>query len=150
KALPRVVILGFDGLDPVLLERFVAAGDLPRFAELTKRNGIRRFGTTVPPQSPVAWSTFITGLDPGGHGIFDFIHRDPNPPGSLAVLPYLSTSKAEEEEPLVTLGDWAIPRSGTVELLRHGKAFWNVLVDHDVPATIVRIPANFPPEPSTA
>ena len=145
----RVVILGFDGLDPKLLERFLAAGDLPNFAKLAAR-GVHRFGTTVPPQSPVAWSTFITGLDPGSHGIFDFIHRDPKPPGSLAVLPFLSTSKAEEEEPYVTIGDYQLPRAGKVELLRRGKAFWNVLVENGIPATVVKIPANFPPEPSEA
>ncbi|MGH7804849.1 MAG: alkaline phosphatase family protein [Candidatus Binatia bacterium] len=145
----RVVILGFDGLDPNLLERFIGAGELPNFAKLAAR-GVHRFGTTVPPQSPVAWSTFITGLDPGSHGIFDFIHRDPKPPGTLAVLPFLSTSKAEEEEPYVTVGDYQLPRAGKVELLRRGKAFWNVLVEHGIPATVVKIPANFPPEPSEA
>ena len=50
---------------------------MPNFARLAARGSFAPLGTTIPPQSPVAWSTFITGLDPGGHGIFDFIHRDP-------------------------------------------------------------------------
>lgn len=147
----RVLVLGFDGVDPDLLERFMGAGALPHFAKLVAEGSFRSLATTVPPQSPVAWSTFITGLDPGGHGIFDFIHRDPNPPGGLALLPYLSTSRAEEEEFRIPLGRYALPlRPGKTELLRHGKAFWNILEDHGIPATVLKIPANFPPEPSKA
>ncbi|MGH7823245.1 MAG: alkaline phosphatase family protein [Candidatus Binatia bacterium] len=147
----RVVVLGFDGLDPKLLGRFMEAGELPHFAELAAAGGVQPLGTTMPPQSPVAWSTIITGLDPGGHGIYDFVHRDPAPPGGLAILPYLSTSRVEEEEWRVTLGPYALPlRSGKTELLRRGKAFWNLLEERGVPATVVKIPANFPPEPSRA
>jgi predicted AlkP superfamily phosphohydrolase/phosphomutase len=147
----RVLVLGFDGVDPELLDRFMTAGALPNFARLAATSNYRRLGTTIPPQSPVAWSTFITGLDPGGHGIYDFVHRDPAPPGGGAVLPYLSTSQVEEDESRIALGRYALPlRSGKIELLRHGKAFWNLLADHGVPATILKIPANFPPEPSTA
>ncbi len=146
-----VLVLGFDGLDPELLDRFMAAGALPHFARLAATGTYRRLGTTIPPQSPVAWSTFITGMDPGGHGIFDFVHRDPAPPGGGALLPFLSTSRVEEDEYRLTLGAYALPlRAGTTELLRHGKAFWNVLAEHGVPATMLKIPANFPPEPSTA
>ena len=147
----RVLVLGFDGLDPKLLRSFMDAGDLPNFAKLASRGSFGPLRTTMPPQSPVAWSTFITGRDPGGHGIYDFIHRDPAPPGGLAILPYLSTSRVEEEEWSIPLGRYTLPiQSGETELLRRGKAFWNVLVEHGVPATIVKIPANFPPEPSEA
>ena len=65
-------------------------GRLPNFARLAASGGFAPLGTSIPPQSPVAWSTFITGLDPGGHGIFDFIHRDPK-----TMVPYLSTSRTE-------------------------------------------------------
>jgi hypothetical protein len=73
----KVIVLGFDGLDHALTEQMINAGRLPGFARLANSGGFAPLGTTVPPQSPVAWSTFITGLDPGGHGIFDFVHRDP-------------------------------------------------------------------------
>jgi predicted AlkP superfamily phosphohydrolase/phosphomutase len=147
----RMLILGFDGVDPELLDRFMAAGELPSFARLAAEGHYQRLGTTIPPQSPVAWSTFTTGLDPGGHGIYDFIHRDPSPPGGGALRPFLSTSRVEEEGWKLRFGPYALPlRSGKTELLRHGKAFWNVLEDHGVPATIVKIPSNFPPEPSRA
>jgi predicted AlkP superfamily phosphohydrolase/phosphomutase len=86
----KVIVLGFDGLDHALTEQMINSGRLPGFARLANSGGFAPLGTTVPPQSPVAWSTFITGLDPGGHGIFDFVHRDPK-----TMLPYLSTTRTE-------------------------------------------------------
>src|SRR5205823_14041486 len=71
----KVIVLGIDGMDPVFLEKHWDS--LPNLAKLGRQGEFRRLGTTMPPQSPVAWSTFITGLDPAGHGIYDFIHRDP-------------------------------------------------------------------------
>jgi predicted AlkP superfamily phosphohydrolase/phosphomutase len=147
----RMLILGFDGVDPELLDRFMAAGQLPAFARLATLGHYQRLGTTIPPQSPVAWSTFTTGLDPGGHGIYDFIHRDPAPPGGGALAPFLSTSRVEDDGWKIRFGAYALPlRSGTTELLRRGKAFWRVLEEHGVPATVLKIPANFPPEPTKA
>ena len=72
----KVVVLGIDGMDPQLLQRFVAEGRMPHFKALMAEGDFRPLQTTMPPQSPVAWSTFMTGMDPGGHGIFDFIHVD--------------------------------------------------------------------------
>ena len=71
----KMVILGFDGMDPHLLESMMTQGKLPAFQRLRAVGDYRRLQTSLPPQSPVAWSNFITGMDPGGHGIFDFIHR---------------------------------------------------------------------------
>jgi predicted AlkP superfamily phosphohydrolase/phosphomutase len=137
----RVVVLGFDGLDYELTRSLLEAGRLPNFARLAASGGFTPLATTVPPQSPVAWSTFITGLDPGGHGIFDFIHRDPQ-----TMVPYLSTSKAEESARTITMGGWQLPLSGgTVELLREGRPFWDLLAAQCIESTIVRMPANFPP-----
>src|SRR5215813_6222855 len=71
----RMVVLGIDGMDPAFLEAHWA--DLPNLDRLRHEGEFQRLATTMPPQSPVAWSTFITGLDPDGHGIYDFIHREP-------------------------------------------------------------------------
>src|SRR5581483_2514213 len=71
----RMIVLGIDGMDPTFLEEHWQS--LPNLARLRSEGSFKRLATTVPPQSPVAWSTVATGLDPGGHGIFDFIHRDP-------------------------------------------------------------------------
>ena len=73
----RVIVLGFDGMDYGVTKRLMAEGRMPNFSRLAQAGSFSPLGTTIPPQSPVAWSSFITGLDPGGHGIFDFVHRDP-------------------------------------------------------------------------
>ena len=74
---PGVFVVGIDGMDPVILERMLARGEMPNFARLRDEGAFQPLGTSTPPQSPVAWSSFVTGMNPGGHGIFDFIHRDP-------------------------------------------------------------------------
>jgi predicted AlkP superfamily phosphohydrolase/phosphomutase len=134
-----MIVLGIDGMDPDFLERHWDS--LPNLNRLRQQGDFRRLATTVPPQSPVAWSTVATGLDPGGHGLFDFIHRDP-----ATHLPL--SSMAEVTEPSVTLpiGPYLIPlNSGRVQSLRAGRTFWQLMADRGIPATVIRIPANFPP-----
>ena len=98
-------------------------------------------GTTIPPQSPVAWSTFITGQDPGGHGIFDFVHRDP-----ATMMPISSMGETVESKRKLSLGPYELPLSGGEVLnFRKGKAFWQTLSERGIPATILRMPTNFPP-----
>ena len=138
---PRVIVLGFDGLDYSLTRDLIARGRMPNFHRLSQQGSFAPLGTTIPPQSPVAWSTFITGLDPGAHGIFDFIHRDPQ-----TLEPFLSTSKTEAAGKTLKLGKWQVPLSGgSVELLRRGQPFWEVLEERGIETTIIRMPANFPP-----
>jgi predicted AlkP superfamily phosphohydrolase/phosphomutase len=141
----RVIVLGFDGLDPAILQRLAGEGKLPHFADLMARGDFRPLGTTVPPLSPVAWATFTTGMNPGGHGIFDFVHRDP-----ATMAPYLSTTRAEAPARTIKIGGWVVPlSSGSITLLREGKAFWQILQEHGIPTTVVHAPANFPPVAST-
>jgi predicted AlkP superfamily phosphohydrolase/phosphomutase len=75
---PRVVVLGFDGVDSQVVEQMLADGRLPNLAALKARGGYSPLIPTVPAQTPVSWATFSTGLDPGGHEIFDFLKRDPS------------------------------------------------------------------------
>ncbi|MEZ4548027.1 MAG: alkaline phosphatase family protein [Thermodesulfobacteriota bacterium] len=135
----KVIVIGFDGMDEDPVEAD-GRGKLPNFKKLAEEGDFKELGTSMPPQSPVAWSDFITGMNPGGHGIFDFIHREPG-----TMFPYLSTSRAEPPEKTVTVGKWVIPlSSGKVSLLRHGKAFWEYLTDEGIKSTVFRVPANFP------
>jgi hypothetical protein len=135
----KVIVIGVDGMDPAFVERHWA--DLPNLARLRDRGSYSHLETTDPPQSPVAWSTFITGLDPGEHGIFDFVHRDP-----VTLEPYLSTDKTIEPRFRLPLGPYELPLSRSrVVSLRKGRAFWEYLSDNGIPVTIVRIPANYPP-----
>jgi predicted AlkP superfamily phosphohydrolase/phosphomutase len=141
----KVIILGIDGMDPTILTKMMDEGKMPTFAKLAKDGSFSPLGTSIPPQSPVAWSNFITGMDPGGHGIFDFIHREPE-----SYLPFLSTSKTQAAEKTFTLGDWVIPMSsGKTSLLRKGKAFWQILEEHGIQTTVIKMPANFPPAESS-
>ncbi len=140
-SVPRVIILGLDGMDYAVAGKLMAEGRLPGLARLAKTGGFGPLLSAVPPQSPVAWSDFISGMDAGGHGIFDFIHRDP-----ATLDPYLSTSRTEPPKRVLKLGGWQFPLSdGKVELLRRGVPFWEVLTRRGIETTIVRIPANFPP-----
>jgi predicted AlkP superfamily phosphohydrolase/phosphomutase len=137
----KVVVLGFDGMDPNILTQLMDKGRLPNFEKLRASGDFKRLATSMPPQSPVAWSNFITGMNPGGHGIFDFIHRHPE-----SMLPYLSTSEASGSTKTISIGDWVLPlSSGKVDLLRKGRAFWEILREKKIPTTVFRAPANFPP-----
>ena len=137
----KVLIIGFDGMDPQLLERMMGEDKMPNFRHLKETGSFLPLQTSMPPQSPVAWANFITGLTPGGHGIFDFIHNDPK-----TMIPYLSTSETKPAGNTIKLGKWIIPLSGgEVLLLRKGKAFWEILEDKGIPTTVFRIPSNFPP-----
>ncbi len=73
----RVVILGFDGVDAALVEKQMAAGRLPHLAALRAKGGFTPLLPPIPAQTPVSWSSFSTGLDPGSTRIFDFLKRDP-------------------------------------------------------------------------
>lgn len=137
----RLIILGIDGMDPQLLHQFMREGKMPNFAKLEAQGDFRPLTTSIPPQSPVAWSNLITGMNAGGHGIFDFIHRDPKTLGL-----YFSASRVEGPKHAIHLGRWAIPLGGgSAEQLRKGTAFWQILDQHGIPNTIFRIPSNFPP-----
>jgi predicted AlkP superfamily phosphohydrolase/phosphomutase len=141
-----VIVLGFDGFDYTLAKQMMAEGKLPNLSKLAQMGAFQALGTAMPPQSPVAWSNFITGLDAGGHGIYDFVHRDPK-----TMIPYLSTSRAEPSDRKLTIGKYQIPLgSDKVELLRHGQPFWEPLEKRGVHTTIVRMPANFPPSGSAS
>ena len=143
---PRVIVLGFDGMDYELTTRLMTEGKLPNFSRVAEQGSFSPLGTSVPPQSPVAWSDFITGMDSGGHGIFDFVHRDP-----ASMIPYLSTSRTEPGGTTIKVGKWQIPLSGgSIELLRRGQAFWEVLEVQGIETTIIRMPANFPPSGSAS
>ena len=73
----KVIVLGFDGVDARYTERWMDEGKLPNLARLRANGTYRPLLPTTPAQTPVSWSTFSTGIDPGRTGIFDFLRRDP-------------------------------------------------------------------------
>src|SRR5580700_10516054 len=98
---PAVVVLGIDGMDPAFLEAHWA--DLPNLDRLRRDGEFQRLATTFPPQSPVAWSTFITGTGPTRHGIYDFVSRNPR-----TLLPFSSLGETEPSRAL-SVGSYRIP-----------------------------------------
>jgi predicted AlkP superfamily phosphohydrolase/phosphomutase len=136
----RVVVVGLDGLDPKRLGRLIDEGRLPHFKELRDRGTVCELSTTLPPISPVAWSSFMTGVNPGKHNIFDFLNRD-----LRTYLPELSSAKVA-----ATSGRSWLSRLGLggspVRMLRKSQPFWCVLGEHGVFSTILRVPITFPPE----
>ena len=71
----RVVVLGFDGADPDVVATMIEAGDLPHLARLAETGALTPLATTRPSESPVAWATFATGMNPGRTRIFDFLEK---------------------------------------------------------------------------
>jgi predicted AlkP superfamily phosphohydrolase/phosphomutase len=140
----KLLVIGYDGLDPRLLDRWLKEGKLPAFARVISDGDFRALRTSIPPQSPVAWSNFNTGTDPGGHGIFDFMHRDPQ-----TYIPIFSGTLSIEAKRALKMGNLVLPVSGgEVKNMQQGPTFWQILEENDIPATIFKIPSNYPPVPS--
>jgi len=138
----RVIILGFDGMDPEIAEEMMSQGRLPHLARLRDEGTFRRLATSCPAMSPVAWSSFMTGTGPGRHGIFDFLHRDPR-----TYLPDLSSAQIRPPRRMLKLGGVTLPLGKPVlRLLRRSKPFWTVLGEHGIFSTVLRVPITFPPE----
>lgn len=70
---PRLVVLGFDGVDERILRAYLEAGELPRLQALAREGGFAPLHSELPPESPVAWASLLTGVNPGRHGIHDFV-----------------------------------------------------------------------------
>ena len=130
----KVIVLGIDGLDPNILERLMDAGDLPSFSSVKEAGSYRRLATSNPSQSPVAWSTIATGSNPGYHGIFDFITRQPE-----NYLPIHSIVKFNPKNLLARRSSMFLPA-------RRGTPFWKITSEANIPTTVIRWPITLPPE----
>jgi predicted AlkP superfamily phosphohydrolase/phosphomutase len=138
----RIVILGFDGMDPELTERFIKEGKLPNLARLREDGTFRPLATTLPPISPVAWSSFLTGVNPGKHNIYDFLTPDRG-----RYLPELSSARIRGSKHVLKIGRYAIPLTRPqIKPLRKGVPFWHYLADAGVFCSVIRVPITFPPE----
>ena len=138
----RVVILGLDGLDPMLVDQYLEEGLLPNLAKLRDVGVYSRLGTTWPPLSPVAWSSFSTGTNPGKHNIFDFLTRSPSDYG-----PRMSSVVTRPPRRHLKIGRYQIPLSRSrMDGLRKSKPFWSVLGEAGIFSAIIRVPITFPPD----
>ncbi len=128
----KVIVLGLDGFEPKLVEGMFARHELPNLAQLRAQGGYSRVRTTYPAQTPVAWSTFATGVNPGAHGIFDFIRRDPR-----TYLPDLSFNRYEQKNAFLP------PKAVN---LRRSQTIWELLSQAGMSSTVLRFPCTYPPD----
>jgi predicted AlkP superfamily phosphohydrolase/phosphomutase len=148
----KVIVIGIDGMDPRLCQRMMQEGQLPNLSKLSAAGGFSSLGTSIPPQSPVAWANFINGSGPGSHGIFDFIHRHPHE----QCAPFFSAAETLPGEGYWEIGDhriqldfWPINHAPPKTVLRRqGVPFWDYLDAAKIDSTFYDLPSNYPPSPS--
>jgi predicted AlkP superfamily phosphohydrolase/phosphomutase len=148
----KVIVIGIDGMDPRLAESMMKEGLLPHLAKLRDSGGFSDLGTSIPPQSPVAWANFINGAGPGSHGIFDFIHRHPHD----QCVPFYSAAETIPGEGGWEVGDHRLPldfwpfnhKPPHTALRRQGVPFWDYLDTAGIPSVFYDLPSNYPPSPS--
>ena len=138
----RFIVVGLDGQDPRITDRLMAEGKLPNFQKLADQGSYRRLQTVYPSLSPVAWSSFSTGTNPGGHNVFDFVERDPR-----NYMPKQASVEIGKLEKTMKVGPFKIPlHKPTLRLLRKSKPFWTILGEHNIWSTVLRVPITFPPD----
>ena len=139
----RVVVVGLDGFDPGLARRFADEGRMPNFEALAREGCFHPLATACPAISPVAWSTFATGVDASRHNIYDFLTRDP-----CNYAPVLSSSETRTVARTLNLGFGRVPfgTRAVYRILQKSQPFWKLLGAHRVWSSIVRVPITFPPQ----
>ena len=141
----RTVVLGFDGMDPDLAQRWMDAGRLPNFKRLAKQGTFQSLPTTNPAQSPVAWSSFATGKNPGTHGLFDFLRRD-----ATTYAPEYAIATVEDSGRKLEMMGLSIPLSDARVINRRvGLPFWMSAEAAGLHASVLRVPVTFPPDDIT-
>ena len=148
----KVIVIGIDGMDPRLSKAMMSAGELPNLSRMTAGGGFSSLGTSIPPQSPVAWSNFINGSGPGSHGIFDFIHRHPHD----QCTPFFSAAETVPGDGAIEWGDhnlqldfWPFNHKPSETVLRRqGVPFWDYLDAKKIDSVFYDLPSNYPPSPS--
>jgi len=137
----RVVVIGLDGFDPKLAARY--ADRMPNLAKLAEEGCHYPLGTSIPSISPVAWSTFATGVDASRHNIYDFLTRDP-----CSYMPVLSSTDTRTVPRNINLGFAQVPfgQRAVYKLLQKSQPFWKLLGANYVWSSIVRVPITFPPQ----
>src|SRR5215467_918569 len=127
------MVIGLDGLEPTIVESMLQRAELPNLARIRQMGSYSRLRTTYPAQTPVAWSSFATGTNPGGHGIFDFISRNPATYQPDAALSHFAAPKNMFSPPQVVNQ-------------RKGVPLWQTLSQAGVPTVVLRCPCTFPPD----
>lgn len=140
----RVVILGFDGVEPTIVDAMFAANELPNLAKLRDEGSYKPLTSAIPPQSPSAWSSFITCKNTGAHGIYDFVVRDPA--GRLGPFPKPGFGRTEH----TTLdANGTVTQPARFVSYRKGDSFWKVADGQGLKVTSLMVPFAFPADDMT-
>jgi len=135
----KLVILGFDGMDPKLVQRYMDEGRMPNMQKLAKQGGgVHPLGTTHSPESPTAWASFATGVNAGKHNIYDFLVRD-----TANYLPDLGM--VTREPPRFILNYIPVSRPN-IKSIRGGTSFWVTAGRAGVRSSMLTVPVTYPPE----
>ncbi len=134
----KLVILGFDGMDPDLVTKWMDEGHLPNLKRVALDGGVYPLATTHSPESPTAWASFATGVNPGKHNIYDFLVRD-----TATYLPDLGMVR---REPAKFLFDYIPVRKPKLHSLRGATSFWVTAGRGGVRSSVLTVPVTFPPE----
>ena len=137
----RVVVIGLNGFDPKMAAKY--ADRMPNFARLQAQGCHSALGTSIPSISPVAWSTFATGVDASRHNIYDFLTRDP-----CSYMPVLSSTDTRTVPRHLNLGFAKVPfgSRAVYKILQRSQPFWKLLGQNHVWSSILRVPITFPPQ----
>ena len=88
----KTILVGLDAFDPKFFEKLYEEGKMPNLGKYVGQKGYSRFNISNPAQSEVSWTSIATGQNPGGHGMFDFVHRSPKNYGiQVSLLPTKKT-----------------------------------------------------------
>ncbi|MBM3289534.1 MAG: hypothetical protein FJY92_05230, partial [Candidatus Hydrogenedentes bacterium] len=134
----RVVILGFDGVEPAIVDAMFAANELPNLAKLRDEGSYRRLTSAIPPQSPSAWSSFTTCTNTGAHGVYDFVTRNP-----AKYFPQKGFGSAEHAE---LDPEGKVTRPARFDAVRKGHSFWKEADSQGLKTTSLMVPFAFPAE----
>ena len=143
RAKERVFVIGFDGMDPTLARRFMDEGKLPNLKALAAEGSFARLKSTQPSESPTAWSSFATGVNPGKHSIYDFLIRHLE--GEMAYMPDLNMVK-RPKEPLKFFWGLVPTEKPKVSSARGGTSFWKTASADGINSIVLTVPVTWPPE----
>ena len=127
----KTIILGLDAFDPGIFEKLYEEGRMPHLGKYVAAGNYSHFAVSNPPQSEVSWTSIATGADPGVHGMFDFVHRDPS---SYSIVPSLLVTKTN------VLGTQFVPP-------HTARTLFEQATSDGYPATVLWWPATFPARP---
>lgn len=116
----RTVLIGLDGATFTILDPLMQSGEMPFLRDFVASGVRANLRTIIPPLTPPAWTSLMTGRSPGHHGIFDFFQPE------SADNPYLRFASSSDV---------------AVETL------WSLASRHDLKVTALNFPLMFPPKP---